>query len=417
MAGSTADVLVLGAGMVGVSAALHLQARGREVVLVDKHGVAGEETSFGNAGLIERASVFPYIFPRDLPALLRYVSNRSPEAHYHLSALPRVVPWLFRYFLQSAPGPALRSINAALPLIERSVSEHEALMRDAGVLDLLRRTGWMKIFRSEKSLEEGLADVERMKPYGLNIDILNPRDLADREPNLMGTFAGALHMLDTCFVPDPGALAKAYATLFVSRGGHFLAGDAKTVAESPQGWSVHTGDGVITAKEAVVALGPWSDDITRPLGYRIPLGIKRGYHRHFKAKGNAVLRHPVFDADGGYVLTPMLRGIRLTTGAEFADRDAPATPVQLRRTEETARHFFPLGEPLDPQAWMGRRPCLPDMLPIIGRGGRHKGLWFDFGHQHHGFTLGPASGRLLAEMMTGEPPFTDPKPYEAARFA
>ena len=88
MAELHADVVVLGAGMVGVSAALHLQARGRDAVLFDKHGEAGEETSYGNAGLIERASVFPYMFPRDLPHILRYAFNRSTEAHYHLDALP-----------------------------------------------------------------------------------------------------------------------------------------------------------------------------------------------------------------------------------------------------------------------------------------------------------------------------------------
>ncbi|MBV9052030.1 MAG: FAD-binding oxidoreductase, partial [Hyphomicrobiales bacterium] len=110
------------------------------------------------------------------------------------------------------------------------------------------------------------------------------------------------------------------------------------------------------------------------------------------------------------------RGIRLTTGVEFADRDAPPSPVQLARAEPFARALFPLAERLDEKPWMGRRPCLPDMVPIIGRGGRHKGLWFAFGHAHHGFTLGPVTGRLLAEMMTGETPFTDPSRYAAERF-
>ena len=91
-----ADVLVLGAGMVGVSAALHLQARGRNVVLVDRHERAGEETSYGNAGLIECASVFPYMFPRDAGQILKYALNRSPDVHYHLGALPGFLPWMIR---------------------------------------------------------------------------------------------------------------------------------------------------------------------------------------------------------------------------------------------------------------------------------------------------------------------------------
>ncbi len=124
----------------------------------------------------------------------------------------------------------------------------------------------------------------------------------------------------------------------------------------------------------------------------------------------------MLDAENGYVLAPMTRGVRLPTGAEFARRDAPHTPVQVDKCEKIARSFAPLGERLDAKPWMGARPCLPDMLPVIGPAPRHKGLWFDFGHAHHGVTLGPVSGRLLAEMMTGETPFTDPAPYGVGRF-
>lgn len=176
------------------------------------------------------------------------------------------------------------------------------------------------------------------------------------------------------------------------------------------------GEAVI-AREVVVALGPWSDLVFAPLGYNIPLGIKRGYHQHFAPRGNAVLNHPILDADGGFLLAPMNRGIRLTTGAEFARRDAPPTPVQIDRTLPLARGLFPLDGALDATPWMGRRPCLPDMLPVIGAAPRHSGLWFDFGHQHHGLTLGPATGRLLAEMMTGEQPFADAAPFAAERFS
>jgi len=112
----------------------------------------------------------------------------------------------------------------------------------------------------------------------------------------------------------------------------------------------------------------------------------------------------------------MRKGVRLTTGVEFADRDAPPSPVQLARDEPLARELFPLTGRLGHEPWMGCRPCLPDMVPVIGKGERHQGLWFAFGHAHHGFTLGPVTGRLLAEMMTGEEPFTEPSPYAARRF-
>ena len=214
----------------------------------------------------------------------------------------------------------------------------------------------------------------------------------------------------------PGMLTKAYSDLFVRKGGRFLKGDAWRLAQDTSGWSLPAENGTITAREAVVALGPWSDDVFRPLGYDIPLAVKRGYHMHYGVQGNATLGHPLHDADGGYALLPVSKGIRLTTGVEFAERDAPPSPIQLDRDEPIARELFPLGERLEPAPWMGRRPCLPDMVPVIGRGERHQGLWFAFGHAHHGFTLGPVTGRLLGEMMTGEMPFTDPSPYGANRF-
>ncbi len=407
-----ADVLVLGAGMVGVSAALHLQKLGRDVILVDRNESAGEETSYGNAGLIECASVFPYMFPRDIKQIVKYALNRSPQAYYRFSELPDFLPWLLRYYFASSPARAMHSAMSELPLIQRSLVEHEALIAEAGVPDLLRRTGWIKLFRSQASLAAAVRDAERVKQYGVPSEILDRAAIAAREPSLTGDFAGAVYWPTPGFIADPGALAKAYADLFIRKGGRFVVADARTLTQESSGWRV---DGA-AAREAVVALGPWSDLVFRPLGYSIPLGVKRGYHLHLKASGNAVLNHPVLDSDLGYLLAPMNRGIRLTTGVEFARRNAPPRPIQIERALPRARALFPLGEAVDAKPWMGARPCLPDMLPVIGPAPRHPGLWFDFGHQHLGLTLGPATGRLLAEMMTGTAPFADPRPFAADRF-
>ena len=416
MAELKADVLVLGAGMVGVSAALHLQQRGRDVILVDRHELAGEETSYGNAGLIECASVFPYMFPRDFRQILKYALNSAPQVRYRFSDLPSFLPWLVRYYLASSEERTLHSALAELPLIRRSLIEHEALIAEAGVPELLRRSGWIKLFRSDATLANAVAELERARQYGVAGEVLDAKAIAAREPNLTGEFAGAVYFPAPGFVPDPGGLAKAYAALFKRKGGRFRVGDARTLQQDARGWRLAGPDGAMVAREAVVALGPWSDQVFRPLGYAIPLGVKRGYHLHLAPCGNAVLHHPVLDADFGYLLAPMNRGIRLTTGVEFARRDAPPTPIQLQRSLPRARNLFPLGEAVDAKPWIGARPCLPDMLPVIGRAPRHAGLWFDFGHQHHGLTLGPATGRLLAEMMTGETPFADPGPFAVERF-
>jgi D-amino-acid dehydrogenase len=225
-----------------------------------------------------------------------------------------------------------------------------------------------------------------------------------------------VHWTDPASVSDPHALTLAYARLFERHGGELASGDARTLEETAAGWRVQTERGLIEARAAVIALGAWADQVTERLGYRLPLAVKRGYHMHYRPKDNAVLNHPTLDFDRGYFLAPMNAGIRLTTGAEFAHRDAPKTPVQLERAEPVAREFFPLGERADPEPWMGVRPCTPDMMPIIGPAPKHRNLWFGFGHAHHGLTLGPVTGRLIAEMLTGEKPFLDPRPYRAERF-
>ena len=416
MAELKADVVVLGAGMVGVGAALHLQKRGRKVILLDQHDRAGEGTSYGNAGLIEAASVFPYMFPRDFGQILKYALNRTPQARYHLTDLPTFVPWLVRYFLASSPERAHRTAMAELPLIKRSLIEHEALIAEAGVPGLLRRIGWIKLFRNEATLKDAIDELHRARQYGVEGDVLDAKAIALKEPNLNGEFTGAVYFPQPGFIPDPGGLANAYAALFERKGGRFVVGDARTLEQTASGWRVRVAAGTVVAREVVLALGPWSDLVFRPLGYNISLGIKRGYHLHLAPAGNAVLHHPILDSDNGYLLAPMNRGIRLTTGVEFACRDAPPTPVQVEQALPHARALFPLGDAIDAKPWMGARPCLPDMVPVIGKAPRHPGLWFDFGHQHHGLTLGPVSGRLLAEMMTGETPFTDPKPYALERF-
>jgi D-amino-acid dehydrogenase len=409
------DVAVLGAGIVGVTAALHLQSRGKSVALIDRRG-AGEETSFGNAGIIERASIFPYLFPRDLKKLAVYAVNGLNEARYNWRDLPAFAPFLYRYFLESAPRRALDHALSIRPLIEACLDEHEKLMAQADVLPLLRKTGWLKLFRDPQSFAQGQAAAEAIKPFGLKVAILDAPALQAIEPSLREG-VGAVHYLDPASISDPQALTLGYLNLFEARGGRFLTGDAATLQAAAQGYGVETAEGPLLAREAVLCLGPWSDLALARLGYKnIPFAVKRGYHRHFSAQAGASLGRPVLDADRGYLLAPMSQGIRLTTGAEFAHRDSPPNYTQIEQSEVFARKLFPLAERIEQKPWMGRRPCLPDMLPVLGPAPRHKGLWFNFGHQHHGLTLAAVCGRLLAEMMTNEKPFADPAPFAIERF-
>jgi len=413
---SHTDVIVLGAGIVGVSAALHAQAHGRAVTIVDRLGVVAGETSAGNSGIVQSEAVFPYVFPRAPVEIAVGALNLDPRVHIRYRSLPWVAPWVWRYFLASSPKARMRTALAMRGLVLRCVAEHRAIAEAAGALALLREGGWIKVYRSSRGEDLALADIEETKPYGIVAAHLNRQQLAALEPCLSALAKGGVHFSEPLSTGDPEALVKAYADLLIRRGGRLAKGDARSLQASGAGWSVATEDVPLQAADAVVALGAWSSDVTRAFGYRLPLGVKRGYHMHYGVQGSATLNRPVYDLEKGYIMAPMARGPRLTTGAEFARRDDPPSSAHLDRLEPSARQLFPLAERLDPQPWLGKRPCLPDMAPVIGPAPRHKGLWFDFGHQHLGLTLGPVSGLLLAQMMAGETPFVDPKPFSAERF-
>ena len=410
------DTLVLGAGIVGVSAALQLQARDLGVCIVDRDE-PGSGTSFGNAGLIERSSVIPYAFPRGFGRLLRYAMNGEPDVRYEPSFLPRIAGWLFRYWRNSNAQNLRKATAAMLPLVERCVEEHDALVARAQLEALVSSRGWIELYRDRDALAAGQREARALDVYGLDFDLLDAKALRALEPGLKDTVAGGVHWNDPKTVRDPGALVRGYAALFERGGGRIVRGDARTLTRDGSTWFVQTREGTVRAKDVVLALGADSAEVYEPLGYRVPLAVKRGYHLHYRAPEGVMPQRPLCDVAGGYVLAPMNAGIRLTTGIEFAASAAPANRVQLQRAEAIARTLFNLGEPIEAEPWLGRRPCLPDMCPVIGPAPHHPGLWFDFGHAHHGLTLGPVTGRLIADLVTGAKPFTDPAPYSVARFS
>lgn len=423
---SSCDVLVLGAGSVGIALALKLQSLGRQVVLLDR-GEPGAATSFGNAGLIERSSVLPYAFPREWRTLLDYALQRKLAARYHWRALPFIWHWLLSYWRHSSDTLYPAAIAGALPLVEHSWAEHAPLIAAAGAGELVNHHGWIKVFRSADSRAEALDLAERSRAYGVRAQLLSADELRTAEPALaaaidghpsgrnLAQVQGGVHYPDSRQVRDPQALSLAYVALFRRQGGRFVHGDARSLRREGADWIVDADGQPLRARDAVLTLGPWGEEFARQLGYRPLMGVKRGYHQHFAA-GKHGLRHVIVDVDHGYALAPMARGIRLTTGVEFALRDAPRTPAQLAQLTPIARQLAGLGDSVGADAWMGSRPCTADMLPVVGPAPRHPGLWFSFGHAHHGLTQAASSGRLLAEMICGRPTFTDPKPYRIDRF-
>ncbi len=414
--GMRKDVTVLGGGIVGISIALHLQARGIDVALVDRRP-PGEETSFGNAGVIETSALFPVAFPRDLTTLIKVGLKRAPQANYSLAALVDIAPWLWSYFRNSTPAKLDYTARTLFPLVSRALDEHEPFIRDAGVEQYLRRTGWMRVYRTEEPFREEASELKLADELGVPYEVRDTEGGRELEPHLAPVFRHAVWWPGTASVSDPGAVVSAYARLFQERGGTVAMGDALTLSRVEGLHRVETAGGSIASDRVVLALGPWTNDVLASRGMRMPLAIKRGYHMHYKPSGNATLNRPIVDVDGGYALASMTKGLRLTTGVEFAGLRAAASPAQIGRTRPYLEHLFPAIEgPVDLQPWVGNRPCLPDSIPVIGPAPNDPDIWLAFGHQHLGFTLGPITGRLIAEMMTGETPMTDPHPFRAGRF-
>lgn len=408
------SAIVLGGGMVGVGTALHLQSRGWSVVLVDRRE-PGRETSYGNAGIIQTEAVRPYAMPHGISGVLDIALARTNDVHYLPMALPFHLRPLLLYWWNSFPSRHATISQTYARMIARASIEHEPLITAAGAGNLVRRDGFRVIHRNQAQFDSEVKDAEAVRDaFGVKFKILSASELAKAEPSLATPGLGGLHWQEPWTVSDPGALVQAYADLFVRNGGKLLTGDAQSLKQTAGGWSVTTAEGAVDAETAVVALGPWSPEFLKRFGYDIPMVRKRGYHRHYS--GGAPLDLPLRDAAFGYLMNPMAKGVRITTGAELSGPNPKSTPVQLGKAEAAARGLIDLGQPVEPEPWIGTRPCMPDMLPVIGPAAGQKGLWLHFGHGHQGFTLGPTTGRILAEMMSGEPASVDISACAPSRF-
>lgn len=260
------SAIILGGGMVGVGAALHLRQRGWMVTLVDRRE-PGRETSYGNAGMIQAEAVRPYPMPRDLSSLLKIATGRTNDVRYSFSSLHQHIEPLLRYWWHSAPKRHREAIAAWARLIAYATPEHDILIREAHADNLIRRAGYRAVFRDAAAMDQSIKDAEADRSeFGVNFRVLSGSELSKAEPILRDDLPGAIHWLDTWTVSDPGALVTAYADLFERLGGTIVLGDAQSLQQTATGWSVNTDNGRIDAANAVVTLGPWSPDLLNKFG-------------------------------------------------------------------------------------------------------------------------------------------------------
>ena len=411
--GKRADVIVLGAGIVGVSAAYAAQQRGLSVILLDRRE-PGSETSYGNSGVLSSGSILPLNKPALWSMLPKYLSNQHPALRWDPAWAVRNVGWLARFLANAIPSRTRPRADALHSLSVATLKLHREWIVQADAGHRIRETGWLKVWRSDGSAA-AKAEQAFLAGYGIGSELLDRQAISALEPNLLPVYTTALLHSDTASVDSPGEVVKAYARMFAGIGGQIRQAEITAIVPEGDGWRVLLPDGELTARHVVVALGPWSADLLRPLGYQVPMAFERGYHQHFQPTLPRSLRRPIHDLEGGFVLTPMEQGIRLTTGVELTGRDAPSSFAQLDAALPLARGVLEFGEAVG-EPWRGARPTLPDSLPMIGPAPRHPGLWLSFGHQHIGFTTGPASGVAIAAMIAGAAPPFDTSAFSPARY-
>lgn len=397
------DVIVLGGGIVGVTTALALQQRGRDVCIIDQ-GAARSQSSFGNAGIIQVEAAEPYAMPRSLHELVAIALRHSNAVNWHWNALPRHLWPLWKYFRHSRPSRHRSISSTYAQLTSRATRDHTPLIDAAKAWPLIRRDGFRHAYRNAAQMSVALTRARRLtRDYGVTFTAMDSAALAAAEPGLKIEMAGAIHWRDSWTCADPGALVAAYTALFLRNGGTIFTGDAMTLERRGDRWLVDltTPSGQIAARDAVISIGFQSAHLCRRFGLDIPLFRKRGYHCHFETTAGPDLL--LVDVENSAVLAPMRAGLRILTGAEIAQAPTAPTPVQLTRATQAARRLFEIGRPLDRAPWVGNRPCMPDMLPVVGAVPGQSGLWANFGHGHQGFTLGPTTAALLGDEMTGAP--------------
>jgi len=411
--GRQADVIVLGAGIVGVSAGFAARQRGLSVILIDRRE-PGSETSYGNAGILSSGSIMPLNQPSLWSVLPTYLTNRNAALRWDPAWTIRNLDWVVRFLANAAPSRLKPRAAALHGLIGASLKLHRDWIVKADAVQRIRETGWLKAWRSD-AVAAAKAEQAFLAEYGIESRILDRQGMSALEPSILPVYKVGLLHTQTASVDSPGAVVKAYALMFARSGGEIRQSTIRAVLPDGEGWRVVLADGAITARHVVVALGPWSADLLQPLGYRVPLAFERGYHREFKPNPVRPLQRPIHDSEGGFLMTPMEQGIRITSGVELTARDAPSSFAQLDQVVPLARGVVEFGDAVG-EPWRGARPTLPDSLPMIGPAPRHSGLWLAFGNQHIGFTTGPATGAAIAAMIGGVPPSFDVSAFAPSRY-
>ncbi len=420
MATGAKRVGVIGAGMVGVCAALYLQRDGHTVFLVEP-GVPGEGASFGNAGAFNASSVTPVAMPGVIRNVPKWLKDPLGPLSLRWTYLPSVLPYLIRFIRAGTEEKIHQQARALRPLVGATLSALQPLVKDAGAEHLVHQRGHLYVYRSAEALaKDGLAWALR-RENGVVVDEFDADELRQLEPALSRDYVRALLVRENGHTSNPFGLVTALTERFVRNGGAVIRASATGFRlDGGQLTAIRTDGGELAADAAVVCAGAWSKPLAASLGDKVPLETERGYHLMIRDP-EVMPSIPTADGDGKFVATPMDTGLRFAGTVEFAGLAAPPDWRRSRILLEQGRKMLPGLAAHHPEerisVWMGHRPSMPDSLPVLGRSRATPDVVYAFGHGHVGMTAAPMTGRLVADLVTGRPPSIDIAPFAASRFA
>ena len=407
-------IAVIGAGMVGVSCALFLQRDGHEVTIVDPNE-PGSGASFGNAGSISQSSVMPSSTPGLVKRIPKMLMDPQSPLVLRWPYIPRLLPWMIGFLRNSSRDRVERNCLSTAALFAHVMDAYDVLLGEIDTGNLIQSNGMLKLFETDAAFDASAYERAMMERCGCHYDILSMDEVRQMEPNLAPIFKHAYFVPDSRSIRNPGRLVEVLAEGFQARGGALRREKVENVDVDGDGTPTLVTDAGRHQVDAVVlAAGARSGGLARRLGAHIVLDAERGYHVMFPSPEKSVNRYIHF-ADRKFSLSPHEDGVRMTSLVELASIDAPPDYTRIRRLMPNAARVLPGLEATEQSIWMGARPSTPDNVPVIGRSPRHGSVFFAFGHSHLGMTMGPVTGRIIADLVAGRDPGLDMAPYAPVR--
>jgi D-amino-acid dehydrogenase len=403
---ATPAIAVVGAGIVGSTAAYILCKRGAHVTLIDRAD-PGRGCSYGNAGALSPGSVAPLAMPGILARAPRMLLDPEGPLHLPLTYLPRALPWLTRFVAASRPERVLEIAARLSALYANAIDHHVALAKEVGAADLVRRSGHLHVYPDAAALAKDDAIWSLRERFGVRSEALDRTGIDALEPRIARRYTVGRYLPDQALVANPFRYVQQIVRAFVVRGGRLARDEVRSIEpDLARGWSVHTSEGRQNADLVIVAAGMNSSQLLEPLGVRLPLESQRGYHVTFAGVAAPISRIVVLGDRKAFV-TPMEEGFRIAGTVEFGGLARPANPRRSALLAKFAREAFPDLPSAPEKHWMGHRPCTPDSLPLIGPVASRTGLWLATGHGHLGLTGAVNTALALADaILEGAPKLT-----------